>query len=64
MAILKIRDSEGNVQEILTIKGSDYILTEADKKEIADMVIATQTSEAWIFTLENGSTVTKNVVIE
>lgn len=37
MAILKIRDADGNVQEILTIKGNDYILTEADKQEIAEM---------------------------
>ena len=38
MAILKIRDAEGNVQEILAIRGNDYILTEADKREIAEMV--------------------------
>jgi hypothetical protein len=48
MAILKIRDANGNVQEILSIKGEDgkdgqpgkdYVLTEADKREIADIVI-------------------------
>lgn len=47
MAILKIRDAEGNVHEILTIKGEDgkpgadgkdYVLTEADKQEIAALV--------------------------
>lgn len=38
MAILKIRDAEGNVQEVLVLKGEDYILTDADKKEIADIV--------------------------
>lgn len=47
MAILKIRDAEGNVQEILAIKGEDgkdgangkdYVLTNEDKQEIADMV--------------------------
>ena len=37
MAILKIRDAEGNVQEVLAIKGEDYILTDADKQEIAQM---------------------------
>jgi hypothetical protein len=37
MAILKIRDAEGNIQEILTIKGNDYVLTDADKQEIADI---------------------------
>lgn len=40
MAILKIRDSEGNIQEIIAIKGEDYVLTEADKQEIADLVKA------------------------
>jgi hypothetical protein len=41
MAILKIRDENGNVQEILVIKGEkgeDYVLTEADKQEIAAIV--------------------------
>lgn len=41
MAILKIRDSDGNTQEILAIKGEDgkdYVLTEADKQEIAGIV--------------------------
>lgn len=41
MAILKIRDSNGNIQEILAIKGDkgdSYVLTEADKMEIANMV--------------------------
>ena len=45
MAILKIRDAEGNVQEILVIKGDkgdkgnkgdSYVLTDADKQEIAE----------------------------
>ena len=43
MAILKIRDSDGNVQEILALKGDkgdNYVLTEADKQEIAAMVSA------------------------
>ena len=41
--ILKIRDADGKVQEILAIKGEDgkdYVLTEADKREIANMVAA------------------------
>lgn len=56
MAILKIRDADGNVQEILAIKGKDgtngtngkdgadgkdYVLTDADKQEIANIVINT-----------------------
>lgn len=43
MSILKIRDENGNVQEILAIKGEDgkdYVLTEKDKQEIAAMVSA------------------------
>lgn len=46
MAILKIRDSNGNIQEILAIKGDSYILTEADKMEIANMVAALVVSPA------------------
>lgn len=41
MAILKIKDANGNVQEILAIKGEDgkdYVLTDADKQEIANMI--------------------------
>jgi hypothetical protein len=36
--ILKIRDASGNVKEILAIKGEDYVLTDADKQEIASLV--------------------------
>ena len=38
MAILRIRDADGNIHEIQFIKGSDYVLTNADKQEIASMV--------------------------
>lgn len=38
MAILKIRDSDGNIHEILAIKGNDYVLTDEDKQEIANMI--------------------------
>jgi dihydrodipicolinate synthase/N-acetylneuraminate lyase len=47
--ILRIRDADGNVQEILAIRGKDgegYVLTEADKKEIAEMVRDMIQSEA------------------
>ena len=64
MAILKIRDAEGNVQEILTIKGEDYVLTEADKIEIATKVTEKLSTETWTFTLEDGSTVNKTVVLK
>ena len=64
MALLKIRDANGNVQEILAIKGDAYVLTSADKQEIATKVIENLPTEDWIFTLENGSTVTKTVVLK
>lgn len=50
MAILKIKDANGNVQEILAIKGEngkdgkdgkDYVLTDADKQEIANQIATT-----------------------
>ena len=53
MAILKIRDADGNVQEIIAIKGEagkdgqpgkDYVLTEADKQEIANIVLSSVVS--------------------
>ena len=65
--ILRVRDSDGNVQEILAIRGEDgkdYVLTDADKQEIADMVIAGLSTDTWTFTLESGSTVTKTVVLK
>lgn len=46
MAILRIRDSNGNIQEILAIKGEkgdkgdSYILTPDDKTEIANQISA------------------------
>ena len=36
--ILRIRDSNGKVQEILAIKGNDYVLTEEDIQKIAKIV--------------------------
>ena len=50
MAVLKIRDENGNITEVAVIrgekgakgdKGEDYIITEADKQEIAESVINT-----------------------
>lgn len=41
--ILRVRDKDGNIQEILAIKGKDgkdYVLTEKDKQEIAAMISA------------------------
>jgi hypothetical protein len=70
--ILRIRDSNGNIQEITAIKGDSYKLTEADKQEIAEMVSAVlsvqmaalEQTETWTFTMEDGSTVTKTVVLK
>lgn len=65
--ILRIRDANGNIQEVLAIKGEDgkdYVLTEANKQEIATMVVGKFTTETWTFTLEDGSTVTKTVVLK
>lgn len=41
--ILRVRDNEGNVVGIPAIKGDpgkDYVLTEADKEEIAEQAAA------------------------
>lgn len=43
--------------------GDDYNLTSADKADIANLVLAELDSEQWAFTLEDDSTVTKQVVI-
>lgn len=73
MAILKIRDAEGNIHEVLAIKGqdgkngidgNDYVLTDEDKQEIATKVIEALSTETWTFTLEDGSTVNKTVVLQ
>ena len=47
MAILKIKDADGNVQEVLAIRGEDgkdYVLTEADKQEIANIIMSSMVS--------------------
>lgn len=57
--MLKIKDANGEVHEILAL-----ILTESDRKDIANKVVATLPAETWTFTLEDGSTVTKSVVLK
>lgn len=44
-------------------KGDAYVLTSADKAEIADIVLGEQTTETWTFTLTDGTTVTRTVVL-
>lgn len=55
MSILRVKDKDGNTIDIPAIKGDDYILTEEDKKEIADMISpdTTKTYEA-VLTAESG----------
>lgn len=47
--ILRVKDAEGNVQEILALKGEKgdpYTLTEADKAEIVNAVLSSMPSVA------------------
>lgn len=44
-------------------KGDAYVLTSTDKQDIADIVLDEQTTETWTFTLADGSTVTRTVVL-
>lgn len=55
MALLKIRDANGNVQEILAIRGKDgedYVLTEADKQEIAALILSNGTIDLSAYALK------------
>lgn len=45
-------------------KGDPYTLTTTDKNEIAESVKASLTSETWTFELEDGSTVTREVLLK
>jgi hypothetical protein len=45
------------------IKGVDYF-TEEDKAEMVSAVNASMTVETWMFTLEDGSVVTKKVLVD
>lgn len=45
------------------VKGTDYF-TDADKAEMVNAVKALLVSEIWTFTLSNGSTVTKEVILD
>lgn len=79
--ILRVRDANGNVKEIVALvgeKGDAYVLTEADKQEIASMVATMlaasvelaevvheqMKTETWTFALKDGSTVEKAVCVE
>ena len=45
------------------VRGTDY-WTASDKTEIVNSVLSSLTSEDWVFTLEDDSTVTKKVVVK
>lgn len=45
-------------------QGDSYILTDADKANIAASVKESLSKETWTFTLEDGSTVTKAVLLD
>ena len=47
MAILRIRNIDGNVQEISVIKGDSYVLTEEDKAEIAKLSNTVEIPDYW-----------------
>ena len=38
--ILTVKDADGNIIEIPALKGDSYVLTEADKQEIAEIVFS------------------------
>lgn len=52
MALLKIRDANGNVQEILALRGNDYVLTDADKREIAALIPSNGTIDLSAYALK------------
>ena len=66
MSVMYVRGEDGKFYPVNTIKGEpgkDYVLTEADKAEIADAVLDSLPTETWTFELENGTTVTKQVIM-
>lgn len=64
--VLTVYDDNGNEIPIPAIrgeKGDSYVLTAADKQEIASIVKGQLNKETWTFTLEDGTTVTKAVYV-
>lgn len=55
---------EQGIQGVQGIPGENYVLTESDKQDIATIASGKLTTETWTFTLENGSQVTKTVVLK
>lgn len=52
MALLKIRDANGNVQEVFALRGNDYVLTDADKREIAALIPSNGTIDLSAYALK------------
>ena len=59
---IKITDKDG-VKTATINDGDPYTLTDADKQTIVNAVLAAQTTETWTFELEDGTTVSKKVVV-
>lgn len=62
MSILKIKHNNEWIN-VPSMKGDSYILTETDKRDIANLIVYNPSIETWTFELEDGSTVTKAVAI-
>lgn len=58
-----VDDALAQAKESGEFDGSDYVLTDADKSEIAELAKAMLTTEEWTFTLEDDSVVAKKVVL-
>ena len=62
MSKLRVKQADGSVVDIPIGQGT-YVFTDADKADIVSQVKQSLTTETWTFTLANGSTVTKKVVL-
>lgn len=68
MSVLYIKDEQGKWQAVPAIQGRTPVLgvdyfTEADKQEIQDSVVDSLMAETWVFTLEDGTVIEKQVLV-
>ena len=63
LASLKGKDGKDGQDGYTPIKGVDYY-NEADKAELVESVKATFASEQWVFTLEDGTEIVKEVYVK
>lgn len=70
MAILRIKNANGAWEEIPAIvgpqgpqgpQGKPYVLTEQDRNTLVALLKQSLTTETWKFTLEDGTTIQKEV---